>query len=91
MRLSVCVYSFSAVSIQTFSLPAITLRYPAITICKRHNLDVGQYIRAIYNNFESVCSEEDFDGDYNYTCNQTTLLRREFTKFFHFNKVSDKL
>ncbi len=36
---------FSEVTIATFTLPATTLPYPAVTICKKSKYDVGEYLR----------------------------------------------
>ncbi len=32
-------------AILSFSMPATELKYPAITVCKKHKYDVGQYVR----------------------------------------------
>lgn len=40
------------VAIKTFSQPAREVPYPAITICNSNGYDVGEYIRAIFDNFE---------------------------------------
>ncbi len=37
----------SEVTIETFSLPATSLPYPAITVCKAHKYDTGEYLRAV--------------------------------------------
>ena len=37
----------TVVAIDTFSLPATDLNYPAITICNRNRYDVGEYIRSL--------------------------------------------
>ena len=66
-------------TITTFSLPATTLKYPAITICKRYKYDVGEYLRSVFNNFETAC-DLDVDGD----CNRTHLLRSHFPKLAKF-------
>ena len=59
-------------SIETFSLPATSLAYPAITVCNGYRYDVGEYIRAVYNNFESKCSVKEDN------CNATKYLRSHF-------------
>ena len=46
--------------------------YPAITICNPNGYDVGEYIRAVFDNFEFSC-ESGTDG-----CNKSRLLRADF-------------
>ncbi len=43
------------VTIETFSLPATSLPYPAISVCKPEPYDVGEYIRAVFDNFQMTC------------------------------------
>ncbi len=50
-----CCYVFSLyadVSIDTFSLPATSLPFPAVTICRRGRQDAAEYFRAVFNNFD---------------------------------------
>ena len=46
-------------------------------MCKGHKYDVGEYIRAVFNNFEAAC-DASVKGD----CNKTDLLRVK-----HFGRV----
>ena len=41
-----------AVEITTFSKKAAELHHPAITICSPNGHDVGEYLRAVFDNFE---------------------------------------
>ncbi len=69
-------YILLVVSIETFSLPATDLHYPAITVCKTSPYDVGEYLRAVYDNFQMECCA---------TGNEDTqLLREHFPGFFSF-------
>ena len=36
----------------TISRPTTNATYPAITICNPNGFDVGEYIRAVYDNFQ---------------------------------------
>ena len=62
------------VSIATFSFPATELPFPAITICKEHKFDVGEYVRAVFDNFQFSCPD-------NATCAESKLLREHYKKF----------
>ncbi len=46
-------FIFKDVSIETFSLPSSDLPFPAVTICKERKYDAGDYIRAVFNNFDT--------------------------------------
>ena len=50
------------VAIKTFSQPAREVPYPAITICNPKGYDVGEYIRAIFDNFEFSCEKGKCDS-----------------------------
>ena len=50
------------VAIKTFSKPAREVPYPAITICNPKGYDVGEYIRAIFDNFEFSCEKGKCDS-----------------------------
>ena len=65
----------SKVTIKTFSMPATELPYPAITICNKNGKNVGEYLRAIFDNFQYACNE--YDGD----CEKTKLLRSHFPTY----------
>ena len=39
-------------AIETFSLPATSLPYPAVTVCKAQKYDVAEYLVAVFDNFE---------------------------------------
>ena len=54
-------------------MPATELPYPSITICNKNGYDVGEYLRAIFDNFEYSCKEGD--------CEETRLLRSHFPEF----------
>ena len=41
-----------AVVITTFSKKATEIMHPAITICNPNGYDVGEYLRAVFDNFE---------------------------------------
>ena len=58
------------VAIKTFSKPARGVPYPAITICNPNGYDVGQYIRAVFDNFEFSCERG--------KCEKSRLLRTDF-------------
>ena len=58
------------VAIKTFSKPAREVPYPAITICNPNGYDVGQYIRAVFDNFEFSCESG--------KCEKSRLLRTDF-------------
>ena len=65
----------SSVAIKTFSKPANQVPFPAITVCKEHSYDVGQYLRAVFDNFQYSCAE-------GLDCNETELLRSHFPGYF---------
>ena len=73
------------VAIETFSHPATDLIYPAITVCNRHKYDVGEYIRAVFDNFELRCSSA-IPGD----CNKTAAMREDFGKYATMHSVINK-
>ena len=58
---------------RTFSMSATDLPYPAITICNKNGYDVGEYLRAVFDNFEYGCK----DGD----CEKSSLLRSHFPEY----------
>ncbi len=62
------------VGIDTFSTPATDLTFPAVTVCRNKKYDVGEYLRAIYNNFEYSCSESLASP----SCLRTAKLREDF-------------
>ena len=41
----------SEVTIETFSLPATSLPFPAISVCKTHKYDPGEYLRTVFDSF----------------------------------------
>ena len=65
----------SKVTITTFSMPATEVPYPAITICNKNGKNVGEYLRAVFDNFQYACSE--YGGD----CEKTKLLRSHFPTY----------
>ena len=62
-----------AVEITTFSKKATELYHPAITICNPNGYDVGEYLRAVFDNFE-----------YN-DLNSSKLLRSHFPGYADVN------
>ena len=58
------------VRIETFSYPATELVYPALTVCKKYNYDVAEYLRAIFDNFDA---------------SHDLLLQDHFRKLLKFN------
>ena len=63
-------------------MPASELPYPAITICNKNGHDVGEYLRAVFDNFEYSCKDDDFD------CEKSQLLRSHFPELSS-HKYSD--
>ena len=63
----------TTVAIKTFSLPANDVPYPAITICNQNGYDVGEYLRAVFDNFQYKCDCNE--------CKETELLRSHFPAF----------
>ncbi len=61
-------------SIATFSYPATNLTFPSITLCKNNGYDIGEYLRAIYDNFQFACDDEE-------GCERTERLREDFPAF----------
>ena len=49
--------------------------YPAITICNPNGYDAGEYIRAVFDNFEFRCKSGSDQ------CNKSSLLREDFPGF----------
>ena len=69
-------FSWLEVGIKSFSLPVTKLTYPAITICKKNGFyDPGEYLRAIFNNFQYTY--QDGDG----SCEATSLLREHYKQY----------
>ncbi len=62
----------------SFSSPATELFYPAISICKRHKYDTGEYLRAVFDNYQyaSTCKGSA-------ECNATEALRKNFAFYVH--------
>ena len=56
--------------IETFAYPATELLYPAVTVCKKHDYDVAEYLRAIFDNFDT---------------SQDTVIQDHFKKLLKFN------
>ena len=71
----------TVVTIETFTLPATSVAYPAITICKDGtNFDSGDYVRAVFDNFQSTC-------DSDASCAEIELLRSHFQDYLRLDKV----
>ena len=69
------------VTIDTFTLPATNVTYPAITICKdTTNFDSGDYVRAVFDNFQSTCNSDA-------SCAEIDLLRSHFKDYLRLDKV----
>jgi hypothetical protein len=48
----------SQTTINALGIPISHLGHPAITVCKENGIyDVGEYIRAVFNNFQFACNE----------------------------------
>ena len=70
------------VTIDTLTLSATNVMYPAITICKdTTNFDTGDYVRSVFDNFQSICGND-------VSCAQIDLLRSHFQDYLHLDKVS---
>ena len=65
----------SSVAIKTFSKPANEVPFPAITICNENGFDVGQYLRAVFDNFQYSCYND-------HNCSDVELLRSHFPGYF---------
>ena len=77
------IHSPGGFVISTFSLPATDLAYPAITtVCKAQKYDIGEYLRAVYDNFEFACEANDEE------CSQRAgLIRADFPALTEFTAV----
>ena len=67
--------------IDTFSLPATRLAFPAITVCKGRPYDVGEYLRAVFDSFEWVCEAPEGGKNCGPGDNSSTLLRDHYHAF----------
>ena len=65
-------------TINALGIPITSLDHPAITICKPNGIyDVGEYLRAVFNNFQFTCkSEKDSES-----CKAVNLLRSHYTAY----------
>ena len=68
------VIFFSEVTIETFAYPATELEYPAITVCKKGSYNVDEYVRAVFDNFATECSDDK-------TCADTAPFRDDFPSY----------
>ena len=84
-RLSI-MFFILAISIATFSHPATSLPHPAITVCRAVEYDVGEYIRAVFNNFEYQCRGSDSSP----SCKRTSLLRDHYRSYIGNPQVKGK-
>ena len=64
-----------SVTIKTFSKPANEVPYPAITVCNQKGYDFGQYLRAVFDNFQYSCVKD-------INCSETQLIRSHFPAYF---------
>ncbi len=62
------------VGIETFSFPVTDLHHPAITVCKSDRFDAGEYVRAVYDNFEYRCKGSRGSS----SCGKRKLLQEHF-------------
>ena len=69
-----CHSILSDVTIETFSYPATEVEYPSLTVCKRNGYNVDEYIRAVFDNFQVVCTTDQ-------SCNETSMLRVDFPHY----------
>ncbi len=60
------------IAIESFSVPATDLPYPALTVCKEQKFDSGEYVRAVFNSFEFACKAG--DG----SCKASEVLRSHY-------------
>ena len=65
--------------IDTFAKPTTDLAFPALTVCRRSKFDAGEYLRAVFDNFEFSC-----DASVAGECERTALIRRHFPIFSEF-------
>ena len=73
--------------IETFSLPAASLPYPSITICKENGIaNTGDYLRAVFDNFQFTCSAPK-DSD---SCKEISDLSKDFA-FYIDAEADDKV
>ena len=79
----------SAVEITTFSKKATDVIHPAITICNPNGYDVGEYLRAVFDNFEySNLSESEqlrshFPGYSDVNSDLVSFEKHKFNSFQH--------
>ena len=79
------------VEISSFSEPVTKLIYPAITVCKPNAFDSGEYVRAVFNNFQYKVDKSETEyldyilnvaNDVNcndtFVCDTTELLRKHY-------------
>jgi hypothetical protein len=65
-------------TINALGIPISQMRHPAITVCKENSIyDVGEYIRAVFNNFQFACNESISSE----SCQSTTMLRNHYSKY----------
>jgi hypothetical protein len=65
-------------TINALGIPISQMRHPAITVCKENSVyDVGEYIRAVFNNFQFACN----DSISSQSCQPTTMLRNHYSKY----------
>jgi hypothetical protein len=68
----------SQTTINALGIPISHLHHPAITICKENSVyDVGEYIRAVFNNFQFACNAS-LDSE---SCQATTMIRNHYSKY----------
>ena len=62
--------------IDSFTLPVTELPYPAITICKKRGHDPGEYLRAVFNQFQYAYRKDEAGS-----CDKTADLRDHYRSF----------
>ena len=62
-------------AIATHSMPATEVPYPAVTVCNPNGYDAGEYLRAVFDNFQYSCEEGSTD------CGKSGMLRSHFPAY----------
>ena len=71
-------------TINALGIPITSVDHPAVTICKPNGIyDVGEYLRAVFNNFKFTCKEEEVSK----TCQGVNLLRSHYTAYSDGNQT----
>ncbi len=73
----VSLHIYTEVILDNFSSAPTDLAMPAITVCKSSKYDVGEYLRAVFDNFEYACEWNEKTMREN-NCTGSGLLRKHF-------------